>query len=104
MLTLTGGVPDDVRAATTSFLAAMPSDEGGLRANDRVPLADLLSTFTGAWTLNELGALERLDAEKVLGYADEVRHPPGGFFGGLWDDRPDAEYTFYGLGVLGLFS
>ena len=28
----------------------------------------------------------------------------GGFHGGLWDDGHDVEYTFYGLGVLALFS
>ena len=26
----------------------------------------------------------------------------GGFRGGLWDDRTDVEYTFYGLGTLAL--
>ncbi|MGL4555405.1 MAG: prenyltransferase/squalene oxidase repeat-containing protein [Gemmataceae bacterium] len=99
-----GPMPEDVRDGVVEFLAAMPSDEGGLRANGRVPLADLLSTFTGAWTLAELGAIGRLDGAKVLAYADEVEHPPGGFHGGLWDDGYDVEYTFYGLGVLGLFE
>jgi hypothetical protein len=28
----------------------------------------------------------------------------GGFRGGLWDEGVDVEYTFYGLGVLGLFA
>jgi geranylgeranyl transferase type-2 subunit beta len=97
-----GPMPDEVRRGVIEFLAEMPSDEGGLRANSRVPLADLLSTFTGSWTLAELGALDRLDAEKVLRYADDVEQPPGGFHGGLWDEGFDVEYTFYGLGVLGL--
>lgn len=104
LLKITGMMPEDVRAGVVEFLAAMPSLEGGLRANDRVPLADLLSTFTGSWTLSELGAIGRLDAEKILDYASEVEHPPGGFFGGLWDEGYDVEYTFYGLGVLGLFG
>ncbi len=104
VLTMLGAMPGDVRDGVVEFLAAMPSLEGGLRANDRVPLADTLSTFTGSWTLAELGALDRLDAEKVLDYASEVEHPPGGFFGGLWDEGYDVEYTFYGLGVLGLFG
>ncbi|NBO92965.1 MAG: geranyl transferase, partial [Planctomycetia bacterium] len=99
-----GPMPEEVRRGVIEFLAEMPSDEGGLRANGRVPLADLLSTFTGSWTLAELGAIERLNAAKVLSYADEVEHPPGGFHGGLWDDGYDVEYTFYGLGVLGLFE
>src|SRR4051794_38334853 len=81
-----GPMPEEVRRGVIEFLAEMPSDEGGLRANGRVPLADLLSTFTGSWTLSELGAIDRLSAAKVLNYADEVEHPPGGFHGGLWDE------------------
>ena len=42
------------------FLTEMRSEEGGLRANGRIPIADLLSTFTGGWTLYQLGALDRL--------------------------------------------
>jgi geranylgeranyl transferase type-2 subunit beta len=99
-----GPMPEEVRLGVIEFLAEMPSDEGGLRANSRVPLADLLSTFTGSWTLSELGALDRLDADKVLHYVDEVEHPPGGFHGGLWDEGYDVEYTFYGLGTWALFE
>jgi geranylgeranyl transferase type-2 subunit beta len=96
--------PPGVRDGVVAFLAEMPSAEGGLRANGRAPLADLLSTFTGAWTLHQLGALDRLDAAAVQDYAEALALPPGGFRGGLWDDRTDVEYTFYGLGVLGLLA
>jgi geranylgeranyl transferase type-2 subunit beta len=94
----------DTRAGVVDFLVAMPSDEGGLRANSRVPLADLLSTFTGAWTLAQLDSLDRIDTAAALHYAQALELPDGGFRGGLWDDRTDAEYTFYGLGVLALLS
>jgi geranylgeranyl transferase type-2 subunit beta len=94
----------EVRDGVIGFLAEMPSAEGGLRANGRVPLADLLSTFTGAWTLAELGALDRLDAAEARHYAEAAEQPHGGFRGGLWDEGWDVEYTFYGLGVLGLLS
>jgi geranylgeranyl transferase type-2 subunit beta len=96
--------PAGVRDGVIGFLAAMPSGVGGLRANDRAPLADLLSTFTGAWTLHQLGAPDRLDAAAVRGYALALELPAGGFRGGLWDDGTDVEYTFYGLGVLALLS
>ncbi len=86
------------------FLAAMPSPEGGLRANGRAPLADLLSTFTGLWTLQQLGALQRIDTVAVLRYAQALELATGGFRGGLWDDGTDVEYTFYGLGVLALLT
>jgi geranylgeranyl transferase type-2 subunit beta len=94
----------NAREGVVSFLTAMPSAEGGLRANGRAPLADLLSTFTGAWTLHQLGALDRLDRSAVLRYAHALEVPTGGFRGGLWDEHTDVEYTFYGLGVLGLLA
>jgi geranylgeranyl transferase type-2 subunit beta len=89
---------------TAAFLAEMPSLEGGMRANGRAPLADLLSTFTGSWTLQQIGALDRIDTAAALGFAQSLEQPEGGFRGGLWDDRTDVEYTFYGLGVLALLN
>jgi geranylgeranyl transferase type-2 subunit beta len=89
---------------TIEYLAAMPSMEGGLRANDRIPLADLLSTFTGAWTLAQLPALERIDVRQAYHYVQSLERPEGGFLGGVWDEATDVEYTFYGLGCLALFS
>ncbi len=95
-------LPDQDRVI--AFLARMPSPEGGLRANDRVPLADLLSTFTGCWTLEQLGALKAIPAAEALRYAHSLELPGGGFRGGLWDDKTDVEYTFYGLGTVGLLQ
>ncbi len=86
------------------FLAEMPSMEGGLCANTRIPVADLLSTFTGAWTLAQLNGLERVDTEAVLAYARSLDEEAGGFRGGIWDEQSDVEYTFYGLGVMGLLG
>src|SRR5262249_32563049 len=102
VLQLTGsGLTAEVRQGVVGLLTAMPSAEGGVRANGRIPLADLLSTFTACWTLHELGALDRIDTA-ALKYARSLELPAGGFRGGAWDDRTDVEYTFYGLGVLGL--
>jgi geranylgeranyl transferase type-2 subunit beta len=94
----------ETRDGVADFLAGMASDDGGLRANGRVPLSDLLSTFTAAWTLHQLGALDRIDADQVRGFARSLERPEGGFHGGLWDAGHDVEYTFYGLGVLSLLS
>ena len=103
LLQILGELDDDARSGTADFLAALPSPfEGGMRANDRIPAADLLSTFTGGWSLDQLGATDRLDWSAVRGYAKQCERPIGGFRGGLWDDRTDVEYTFYGLGTLAL--
>jgi geranylgeranyl transferase type-2 subunit beta len=96
------GQLDEVRDGVIDFLVGMTSPEGGLRANARAPSADLLSTFTAVWTLEQLGGLHRLDAEQVRRYAESLQRPEGGFHGGLWDEGHDVEYTFYGLGVLAL--
>ena len=94
----------DLRNRVVQLLTAMVSAEGGLRANSRAPLADLLSTFTGLWTLGRLGALDRVDAAAALAYIRQLELPGGGFRGGLWDAHTDVEYTFYGLGCLGLLT
>jgi geranylgeranyl transferase type-2 subunit beta len=94
----------DSTDAVIGFLAGMPSMEGGFRANERAPLADLLSTFTGVWTLHQLQGLHRVDVDAARRYAEALDSSNGGFRGGSWDAGKDVEYTFYGLGVLGLLT
>jgi geranylgeranyl transferase type-2 subunit beta len=94
----------DAREGVIDFLTEMRSEEGGLRANGRIPIADLLSTFTGGWTLHQLGALDHLERIPALGYVRSLEVRTGGFRGGLWDEQTDVEYTFYGLGALALFA
>jgi geranylgeranyl transferase type-2 subunit beta len=98
------GWTGEVRDGVVGFLAEMPSAEGGMRANTRIPVADLLSTFTGCWTLYQLGALDRIDAGEALAYAQSLQAAGGGFQAALWDKQTDVEYTFYGLGVLALLA
>ncbi len=103
VLQVLGALSDDARDAVADFLATLPAAfEGGLRANDRIPAADVLSTFTGGWTLDQLGRADRLDWPGVRDFALACEAAAGGFRGGLWDDRTDMEYTFYGLGTLAL--
>ncbi len=105
VLQLLGGLDAAAAAAVADFLLALPSPfEGGFRANDRIPAADVLSTFTAVWTLDRLGVAARVDWPAVRDYVESCERPLGGFIGGLWDDRPDVEYTFYGLGTLALAS
>lgn len=87
-----------------AFFSGLRSPEGGFRANMRIPLADLLSTYTSLWTLYDLQGLDRIDRDAELRYVRSLEQPDGGFRAGLWDDRVDVEYTFYGLGSLALLS
>jgi geranylgeranyl transferase type-2 subunit beta len=98
-----GTVPAELAQNLSQFFVEMRGEEGGLRANARIPACDLLSTFTGSWTLAQLGTLDRLDPAPVRAYARSLTQPGGGFRGNTWDDCTDVEYTFYGLGVLALF-
>ncbi len=104
LLKIVGELSDEVRADTIEFLAEMQTDEGGLLANTRIPIADLLSTFTGTLTLADLGALDAIDTGAVLAFARSLEQPEGGFHGAEWDQACDVEYTFYGLGTLALVS
>jgi geranylgeranyl transferase type-2 subunit beta len=91
-------------AHVADFLAGLVSLEGGYCANTRLPVADLLSTFTACWTLEQLGAGERIDTGAVAAYVQSLEGQAGGFRGGLWDEGSDVEYTFYGLGTLALVT
>ena len=88
--------PDDLR----DFFADVRTD-GGLAANTRVPMADGLSTFTGLLACHDW--LPILSPAAVRGFvAEQLELPGGGCRAAGWDDTPDVEYTFYGLGCLAL--
>lgn len=87
---------------TVDFLAEMQTDEGGLAANTRIPLADLLSSCTGLITLADLGATQVVSLEKLRNYATQMQRDTGGFAGFVMDPGQDVEYTFYGLATLAL--
>lgn len=101
LLSMTAGLDADTANRAAEFLRANQTEEGGFRANGRIPFADLLSTFTALVALADLKALDRIDAAAARRYAQRLAHD-GGFRGGAWDDAADVEYAFYGLGVLAI--
>jgi geranylgeranyl transferase type-2 subunit beta len=103
-LRILGALDENTRLDTIDFLAEMQTDEGGLRANTRIPIADLLSTFTGLLTLQDLNGTAEIDLAAVRRYAESMQLEEGGFRGAEWDPAHDVEYTFYGLGTLGLLT
>jgi geranylgeranyl transferase type-2 subunit beta len=100
LLRLLDAVEEPVATGAVEFLATMQNVEGGLRANTKIPIADLLSTFTGLIALGDLRGLATIDAVAARRFVDARESPSGGFCAGLWDSQPDVEYTFYGLGAL----
>lgn len=102
-----GQLDPDAETVTADFLLDMQTDEGGLAANDRIALADLLSSCTGMVTLCDLQAAEQLNLPALRRYALSMQRvaqgrPSGGFHGFAFDQDVDVEYTFYGLALLAL--
>tara|TARA_Y100001978_G_C23670687_1_gene423585 strand:+ start:208 stop:1170 length:963 start_codon:yes stop_codon:yes gene_type:complete len=99
-----GQVPDNLKVDAAEFLAEMQTSEGGLRANTRIPIADLLSSFTGLFTLVEIGEQRRLQLDALTHFITQLAANKGGFCAAIWDTDTDVEYTFYGLGSLALLA
>jgi geranylgeranyl transferase type-2 subunit beta len=103
-LRILSALDEPTRELTADFLQDMQTDEGGLRANTRIPFADLLSTFTGCLTLQDLDALDRIDVAAARRYCESMEVAGGGFHGFALDEQRDVEYTFYGIGGLALLT
>ena len=97
-------IDHDLKELTLDYLCEMQTDEGGVRANTRIPIADLLSSFTGGLTLLDLQSFSELDVGLFAKYVDSLQLESGGFQAAAWDDAHDVEYSFYGLGCLALLN
>ncbi|MGN6546047.1 MAG: prenyltransferase/squalene oxidase repeat-containing protein [Aureliella sp.] len=92
----------DVADGAGAFLSDLQTDEGGWQANTRIPLPDLLSTFTACVTLADLDQLSEINRSSAERYGLSMQRASGGFCGFEFDPAEDVEYTFYGLGLLSL--
>ncbi len=105
LLNEAGGMDDDIKADVLGFLTDVASVEGGFQANTRIPFADGLSTFTGLLTMQDLGETDIISTERIGKFVSvALERNDGGFTGAHWDEQADTEYTFYGLGILGLLN
>ena len=103
LLNSLGAMDDDIADDVRGFLTDVASTEGGFQANTRIPFADGLSTFTGLLTNRDLGGRDVIPAERISAWLEnQLEFPTGGFRGASWDQQADVEYSFYGLGILGL--
>lgn len=95
---------ESTRSSVVAFLADLQTDEGGWQANTRIPLPDLLSTFTACVTLCDLEGMQQVNLRAAQRYASSMQRSTGGFAGFEFDPAQDVEYTFYGLGTLALIA
>ncbi len=92
----------NVGTTAADFIAELQADDGGFQANTRIPLSDLLSSFTASVTLADLDQIQQISLEDLERYALSMQQTSGGFRGFEFDSGDDIEYTFYGLGLLSL--
>ncbi len=88
--------------SVTDFLLSNITDEGGLRANTQIPIADLLSTYTGLQTVRDVGAWSEIDRVAALAFVEPLQQASGGYLAAAWDEVEDVEYSFYGTALRGL--
>lgn len=103
-LRILGSLDQATAQDAAEFLSELQTDEGGFQANTRIPLPDLLTTFTACWTLADLELIQLVSVPQATKYIQSMEKPDGGFRGFEFDNEGDIEYTFYGLGALALMQ
>ncbi|MFV2069160.1 MAG: prenyltransferase/squalene oxidase repeat-containing protein, partial [Pirellulales bacterium] len=102
VLKMAGGLEEPIRRTAIGFLTGMQTDQGGFLANTRIPLPDLLSTYTAVQTLIDLETPHDFRHPSMADYLGGLEAPDGGFRAAVWDDATDVEYTFYGVATWAL--
>ena len=92
-------VPLPEKQKTVDFLYRCQRPTGGFQAHARIPIPDLLSSFSALTALHDLDALDRLNRQTLRNFVLSLRSPDGGFYGMLSDQQSDVEYTFYGMAL-----
>ncbi len=90
--------------ATVDFLLARQLPDGGFQANTKIPVSDLLSSFTAFVALSDLGEERRCNLNALENYISQRKMSCGGYCGADWDQQCDVEYTFYGLALKSLLA
>ncbi|MEM8946891.1 MAG: prenyltransferase/squalene oxidase repeat-containing protein [Planctomycetota bacterium] len=92
----------ELKEDVAEFLLDNITDEGGMRANTQIPIADLLSSYTGLQTVRDLGAWQEVDLAAAQRFVDSLQQSTGGYLAAAWDEVTDVEYSFYGSALRGL--
>jgi geranylgeranyl transferase type-2 subunit beta len=84
---------------TVRFFLTRQTPQGGFQAHTRIPVPDLLSSFTSAVALTDLQAEKQCRFDLLRSFLNDLRLPDGGYGGNIRDCQSDVEYTFYGLAL-----
>jgi hypothetical protein len=92
------GIPDGIHY----FIMMLYADNGGFRASEVSPFADLLSTGALLFAMSLAGLSMPVEkAAATLEMIEGCWTDSGGFKGHTGDSIPDCEYTFYALLAVG---
>ena len=92
-------VPLPEKQKTVEFLCRCQQHSGGFQAHTRIPVPDLLSSFSALTALYDLDAADRVHRSALRSFVTSLRSIDGGFFGISLDQQSDVEYTFYGMAL-----
>lgn len=92
-------IPLPGKQKTIDFLCRCQRPGGGFQAHTRIPIPDLLSSFSALTALYDLDAAEHVNRPALRNFVAGLRAPDGGFFGVPLDRQSDVEYTFYGMAL-----
>ena len=92
-------VPLPDKEKTVEFLCRCQQQTGGFQAHARIPIPDLLSSFSALMTLHDLNAIDCVNHSALRSFVSSLRSSDGGYFGMLLDQQSDVEYTFYGMAL-----
>ena len=92
-------VPLLEKEKTVEFLCRCQQPTGGFQAHARIPIPDLLSSFSAMTALYDLGAADRVNRFALRNFVTSLRSPDSGYFGVALDQQSDVEYSFYGIAL-----
>jgi len=92
-------IPLPEKEKTVEFLCRCQQHSGGFQAHARIPIPDLLSSFSALMTLHDLDTADCVNRSALRSFTASLRSPDGGYFGMPLDQQSDVEYTFYGMAL-----
>ena len=92
-------IPLPEKQKTVDFLCRCQQTTGGFQAHARIPIADLLSSFSAVTALYDLNSADSINRSALRDFVSSLYSSDGGFYGMLPDQQSDVEYTFYGMAL-----
>ena len=92
-------IPLPEKQKTVDFLCRCQQPDGGFQAHAKIPIPDLLSSFSALMALYDLDASDQVNRFALRNFVTSLRSPDGGYFGLVHDQQSDVEYTFYGMAL-----